>query len=122
MIGTILAERYKIVKKLGSGGSADVYLADDIKLHRKVAIKILSHLYAGDRSFVARFKKEAQILARLSDPNIVSIFDWGQFDSSYFICMEYVEAVSYTHLDVYKRQLSTINLYEAVLFVRTLSP
>ena len=91
MIGTILAERYKIVKKLGSGGSADVYLADDIKLHRKVAIKILSHLYAGDRSFVARFKKEAQILARLSDPNIVSIFDWGQFDSSYFICMEYVE-------------------------------
>lgn len=62
MIGTILAERYKIVKKLGSGGSADVYLADDIKLHRKVAIKILSHLYAGDRSFVARFKKKPRSL------------------------------------------------------------
>ncbi len=94
MIGTFLAERYEIIEKIGSGGSADVYLANDIKLRRKVAIKILSRLYASDRNFVVRFKKEAQILARLNDPNIVSIFDWGQFEGSYFICMEYVEGSS----------------------------
>jgi len=94
MIGTVLSDRYEITEKIGSGGSADVYLANDLKLRRKVAIKVLSRFYASDRSFVVRFKKEAQILAKLNDPNIVSIFDWGQFDNSYFICMEYVEGLS----------------------------
>ncbi|MDD3520826.1 MAG: Stk1 family PASTA domain-containing Ser/Thr kinase [Actinomycetota bacterium] len=94
MIGSVLADRYEIVEKIGTGGSADVYLANDIKLHRKVAIKILSRFYANDRNFVVRFKKEAQILARLNDPNIVAIFDWGQVENSYFICMEYVEGLS----------------------------
>ncbi|HAX17648.1 MAG TPA: Stk1 family PASTA domain-containing Ser/Thr kinase [Actinobacteria bacterium] len=98
MIGTILAERYEIIEKIGSGGSADVYLASDIKLHRKVAVKILSPLYASNRNFVARFKKEAQILARLNDPNIVAVFDWGQFENSYFICMEYVEGLSLSEI------------------------
>jgi serine/threonine-protein kinase len=91
MIGNIIADRYKIINKIGSGGTADVYLAWDGKLNRYVAIKILSKTYASEKNFVARFKKEAQILARLNDPNIVAIYDWGQYDNSYFICMEYVE-------------------------------
>lgn len=94
MIGNIIADRYKIINKIGSGGTADVYLAWDGKLNRYVAIKILSKTYASEKNFVARFKKEAQILARLNDPNIVAIYDWGQFDNSYFICMEYVEGQS----------------------------
>ena len=94
MINTIILDRYKILNKIGSGGSADVYLALDLKLDRKVAIKILSKIYSSERNFVTRFKKEAQILAHLNNPNIVLIYDWGQFEDSYFICMEYVEGQS----------------------------
>ena len=73
---------------------ADVFLGYDLKLNRNIAIKILSAANARDRNFVARFKNEAQTLARLNHPNIVQIYDWGEFDSSYFICMEYVEGNS----------------------------
>ncbi len=94
MIGSIIAERYKLISKIGSGGTADVFLAQDIKLNRNVAIKILAKTYSFEKNFVARFKKEAQILARLNHPNIVAIYDWGQYEDSYFICMEYVEGQS----------------------------
>ena len=73
MTAKIIAERYKLVSKIGSGGTADVYLAQDIKLNRNVAIKILTKTYSLEKNFVARFKKEAQILARLNHTNIVSI-------------------------------------------------
>ncbi len=89
-----ISKRYKIIKKVASGGMADVFLGYDLKLNRKIAIKILSASNAGDRNFVARFKNEAQILARLNHPNIVQIYDWGEFDNSYFICMEYIEGNS----------------------------
>jgi serine/threonine-protein kinase len=90
----LISKRYRIIKKIASGGMADIFLGDDLKLNRKVAVKILSANYAGDRNFVARFKSEAQILARLNHPNIVQVYDWGEFNSSYFICMEYVEGES----------------------------
>jgi len=91
---TIIAQRYKLISKIGSGGTSDVYLAQDLKLNRRVAIKILAKTYAYEKNFVARFKKEAQILARLNHPNIVAIYDWGQYEDSYFICMEYAEGQS----------------------------
>jgi serine/threonine protein kinase len=90
----LISRRYRIIKKIASGGMADVFLGDDLKLNRKVAIKILAANYAGDKNFVVRFKSEAQILARLNHPNIVQVYDWGEFDGSYFICMEYVEGES----------------------------
>jgi len=90
----LISKRYRIIKKIASGGMADIFLGDDLKLNRKVAVKILSANYAGDRNFVARFKSEAQILARLNHPNIVQVYDWGEFNSSYFICMEYIEGES----------------------------
>lgn len=77
---------------------ADIYLGEDLKLDRQVAIKILSRNYAGDRNFVARFKSEAQVLAKLKHPNIVDIYDWGKFDDSYFIVMEYVDGISLKEL------------------------
>lgn len=73
---------------------ADIYLGEDLKLNRKVAVKILSPNYAGDKNFVARFKGEAQILAKLDHANIVDIYDWGKFDSSYYIVMEYIQGIS----------------------------
>ncbi|MCG9479057.1 MAG: protein kinase [Actinomycetia bacterium] len=91
---SLIANRYKIIKKIASGGMADVFLGQDSKLDRQVAIKILSENYARNKSFVARFKREAQILAKLNHPNIVMIYDWGQHNGSYFICMEYIEGYS----------------------------
>lgn len=90
----IISNRYKIEKKIASGGMADIYLGEDLKLNRKVAVKILSPNYAGDKNFVARFKGEAQILAKLDHANIVDIYDWGKFDSSYYIVMEYIQGIS----------------------------
>ncbi len=90
----LISDRYRIIKKIASGGMADVFLGDDLKSGKKVAIKILSSVYASDRNFVARFKSEAQILARLNHPNIVQVYDWGEFNGFYFICIEYVEGES----------------------------
>ncbi|MDH5281026.1 MAG: Stk1 family PASTA domain-containing Ser/Thr kinase, partial [Thermoleophilia bacterium] len=89
--GTLFAGRYRISRKLGGGGMADVYLAEDQELGRRVAIKMLHARYANDEQFVERFRREATHAAGLSHPNIVSIFDRGEADGSYFIVMEYVE-------------------------------
>ena len=89
--GTIFAGRYRLERRLGSGGMADVWLAEDQELGRKVAIKILHERYANDTQFVERFRREATHAAGLSHPNVVSIFDRGAAEGSYFIVMEYVE-------------------------------
>jgi eukaryotic-like serine/threonine-protein kinase len=89
--GTLFASRYRVTRKLGGGGMADVYLAEDQELGRRVAIKILHHRYANDEQFVERFRREATHAAGLSHPNIVSVYDRGSTDGSYFIVMEYVE-------------------------------
>ena len=89
--GTIFAGRYRLDRKLGGGGMADVWLAEDQELGRKVAIKMLHDRYANDTQFVERFRREATHAAGLSHPNVVSIFDRGEAGGSYFIVMEYVE-------------------------------
>ena len=89
--GTIFAGRYRLERKLGSGGMADVWLAEDQELGRKVAIKMLHERYANDTQFVERFRREATHAAGLSHPNVVSIYDRGAAEGSYFIVMEYVE-------------------------------
>ena len=87
----LFAGRYRKERKLGTGGMADVWLAEDAELGRKVAVKILHERYAHDEQFVERFRREATNAAGLSHPNIVSIYDRGEADGSYFIVMEYVE-------------------------------
>jgi beta-lactam-binding protein with PASTA domain len=89
--GTLFAGRYRVQRKLGGGGMADVYLAEDQELGRRVAVKILHQRYANDDQFVERFRREATHAAGLSHPNIVSIYDRGETNGSYFIVMEYVE-------------------------------
>ena len=77
LIDTLFDGRYLIMRKLGSGGMANVYLAEDQELGRRVAIKILDDRHARDEQFVERFRREAQNAAGLSHPNIVSIYDRG---------------------------------------------
>ncbi len=87
---TIIDGRYRVISRLGSGGMADVYLAQDQLLGRHLAVKVLHHHFAEDHEFVERFKREASSAAALSHPNIVGIFDRGEWNGTYYIAMEYV--------------------------------
>jgi eukaryotic-like serine/threonine-protein kinase len=87
---TIIDGRYRVISRLGSGGMADVYLAEDQLLGRQVAVKVLHHHFAEDQEFVERFRREASSAAGLSHPNIVGIFDRGEWNGTYYIAMEYV--------------------------------
>jgi eukaryotic-like serine/threonine-protein kinase len=94
LINTLFDGRYRILRRLGSGGMANVYLAEDEELGRRVAIKILNDRHASDDSFVERFRREAKNAAGLSHPNIVSIYDRGEAEGTYYIAMEYLEGRS----------------------------
>jgi serine/threonine-protein kinase len=82
--------RYEIVRRIARGGMADVYLARDQLLDRRVALKMLFPELSTDEAFVERFRREAQAAANLSHPNIVSVYDWGEEAGTYFIVMEFV--------------------------------
>ncbi|WP_106768180.1 Stk1 family PASTA domain-containing Ser/Thr kinase [Paenibacillus faecalis] len=91
MIGHELAGRYKIIERVGGGGMALVYKAQDILLNRYVAIKVLRQQFVHDEEFIRRFRREAQSAASLSHPNVVSIYDVGQEDETHYIVMEFIE-------------------------------
>src|SRR5579875_3390343 len=87
---TLIDGRYRVISRVGSGGMADVYLASDRLLGRKLAVKVLHHRFAEDEEFVERFRREASSAAGLSHPNVVAIFDRGEWDGTYYIAMEYL--------------------------------
>jgi len=116
LIGTVFDGRYRIIRKLGAGGMADVYLAEDQELGRRVAIKILNDRHANDDQFVERFRREAKNAAGLSHPNIVSIYDRGEAEGTYYIAMEYLDGRSLKELVVargpgHKRDLRIVRPY-----------
>src|SRR5947207_5279401 len=100
LINTLFDGRYRIMRKLGTGGMANVYLAEDQELGRRVAIKILDDRHAADEQFVERFRREAKNAASLSQPNIVSIYDRGEAEGTYYIAMEYLDGRSLKELIV----------------------
>ena len=87
----IIDGRYRVLEKLGSGGMAEVYSAEDSQLGRRVALKVLHRRYAEDPQFVERFRREASSAAGLQHPNVVGIYDRGEWDGTYYIAMEFVE-------------------------------
>jgi len=98
LLNTLFDKRYRVMRKLGSGGMANVYLAEDQELGRRVAIKILNERHAGDEQFVERFRREAKNAASLSHQNIVSIYDRGEAEGTYYIAMEYLDGRSLKEL------------------------
>ncbi|MEA2426899.1 MAG: eukaryotic-like serine/threonine-protein kinase [Thermoleophilaceae bacterium] len=88
--GTVVDGRYRIHRRIGSGGMADVYLAQDSQLGRDVAIKMLHRRFSRDHEFVERFRREASAAAGLQHPNVVAVFDRGEYDGTYYIAMEYL--------------------------------
>src|SRR5215218_10941097 len=87
---TLVDGRYRIIRRLGSGGMADVYSAEDTQLGREVALKVLYRRLAEDDEFVERFRREASAAAGLQHPNVVQVFDRGEWDGTYYIAMEFL--------------------------------
>lgn len=106
-----LSGRYEIIKRVGGGGMAIVYEGHDLLLDRTVAIKVLRSQYGTDEEFIRRFRREAQSAARLTHPNVVSIYDVGQDEDTHYIVMEYVEGE--TLKDLIKRE-SPLEIHRAV--------
>lgn len=114
----ILHDRYKIIRKIGGGGMANVYLANDIILDREVAIKILRLEFADDDEFIERFDREAKAATSLSHPNIVNIFDVGEEENILFMAMEYVDGLT---LQDYIRENGPLDVEESLKIMRQLS-
>ncbi len=93
-VGRVLEGRYRLTSLLGTGTSAHVYVADDVRLRRRVAVKVLHPGLAGDDAFLRRFRAEAQVVAALRHPNIGRVYDWGQDDRAPFLVMELLEGGS----------------------------
>jgi eukaryotic-like serine/threonine-protein kinase len=91
MEGSVIDGRYRVLRRLGSGGMADVWLGEDSHLQRELALKILHRRFAQDREFVERFRREAESAAGLQHPNVVAVYDRGEFEGTYYIAMQYVE-------------------------------
>ena len=92
--GQQIGTRYRLLRRIGSGGMADVWSADDEMLEREVALKFLHERFGADEQFVERFRREAQAAAGLQHPNIVSVYDRGEYEGRYWIAMEYVQGAS----------------------------
>ena len=90
VIGKLLNQRYRLVSRVGTGASANVYLADDVTLERQVAVKLLQPALAGDEAFLKRFRAEARAVAALNHPNVLQVYDWGEEESVPFLVTEYL--------------------------------
>ena len=109
--GKILRGRYEIIKPIGFGGMADVYLARDVLLDRRVAVKVLKDQFLKDKSQLAQFEREAKSAARLIHPSIINIFDVCEEDGIHYIVMEYVEGIT---LKAYEEQKGRLEIPQAV--------
>jgi beta-lactam-binding protein with PASTA domain/predicted Ser/Thr protein kinase len=114
--GSVVDGRYTVLRKIGSGGMADVWLAEDGHLQRQVALKVLHSRFAQDREFVERFRREAESAAGLHHPNIVAVFDRGEVEGTYYIAMQYLEGRSLKQLiDVGLTPEQAVHLIRQVL-------
>jgi len=89
-IGRVLSGRYRLIAPIGSGASALVYLADDTRLRRRVAVKVLHQALAEDEAFLRRFRAEAQAAAALNHPHVLAVYDWGEDEREPYLITEYL--------------------------------
>ena len=111
MKGQKISDRYQVIKSIGEGGMANVYLAYDTILDRNVAVKVLRGDLANDEKFVRRFQREALAASSLSNPNIVEVYDVGEDNGEYYIVMEYIEG---RHLKQLLKKRGKLTVREAV--------
>ncbi|MBQ4634168.1 MAG: serine/threonine protein kinase, partial [Bacilli bacterium] len=113
--GQKINDRYKIIKTIGEGGMANVYLAEDEILNRQVAVKILRGDLAEDEKFVRRFQREAISASSLNHPNIVEVYDVGEDNGDYFIVMEYINGKNLKSLIKKRGALSLSEVIDIML-------
>src|SRR5690625_455321 len=116
--GRLLNERYQIIRTIGGGGMANVYLAKDLILNRDVAIKVLRLEFSNDEEFIARFDREAQSATSLSHPNIVNIYDVGEEEHILYMVMEYVDGMT---LKEYIQRFGPIAVREAIAIMKQIT-
>jgi beta-lactam-binding protein with PASTA domain/tRNA A-37 threonylcarbamoyl transferase component Bud32 len=105
-LGRVLGNRYRLVAALGSGASAHVFLAEDMVLQRRVAVKVLLPAFARDDAFLRRFRAEARSVAALNHPHVLRVFDWGEGDDGPYLVLEYLEGGSLLDILARGRRLS----------------
>lgn len=115
MLGTIISERYRLIRYIGGGGMSNVYLAEDIILNRKAAVKIINIPPNDKERVVQRFEREVQNATTLSHPNIVKVIDVDEDDHHYYLIMEYIEGPT---LSEYIREHGPLSVDEAILFTK----
>jgi serine/threonine protein kinase len=113
MIGKTISH-YKIIEKLGSGGMGEVYLAEDMKLNRRVALKFLPAQLVSDEEFKARFTREAQAAAKLNHPNIITIHEVSQHDGRPYFAMERIDGESLREI-IKSGELSTDRAIDIIM-------
>jgi eukaryotic-like serine/threonine-protein kinase len=114
---TLVDSRYRILRRIGSGGMADVYCAEDTHLGRQVALKVLHRRFAQDQEFVERFRREASAAAGLQHPNVVAVFDRGRHDGTYYIAMEHLPGRTLKEIVTERAPLSQDHVVEMGLQV-----
>ena len=119
LLNTLLDDRYRILRPLGSGGMANVYLARDLNLQRNVAIKVLREDLISDSSFRARFLQEARLAANLSHPNIVTIYDFGHDAGRFYIIMEHIEGTNLKTMLLREGELSISQSIQLMIQIGT---
>lgn len=115
LVGHVLDGRYEIQRKLARGGMATVYLANDLRLTRVVAVKVMHEGLGDDQDFAAKFDREARAAARLSHPNVVSVFDQGIDAGRPYIVMEYVEGCTLRHMITREAPFEPLRALELLL-------
>lgn len=118
ILGTVLNERYKIIRYIGGGGMANVYLGEDLILNREVALKVLKPEYSNNTEFIERFRREAESAISLSNDHIVNIFDVGKEDETYYMVMEYIDGMT---LKEYIHHKGSVSTQEAVAIMLQLT-
>jgi eukaryotic-like serine/threonine-protein kinase len=108
----VLGDRYLLQSRIGSGGMATIYRAQDLQMHRAVAVKVLREIYSTDPKFVARFQREARAASALKHPNIVQVYDYGQTEGNYYIVMELIEG---TDLSSYLTSYNVLDVDHAII-------
>jgi eukaryotic-like serine/threonine-protein kinase len=114
----VLADRYLLQSRIGSGGMATIHRAWDLQMDRIVAVKVLREVFSTNRTFVARFQREARAASALQHPNIVQVYDYGQTDGNYYIVMELIEG---TNLQSYLYSHEVLDVDRAIIIAHDIA-
>jgi serine/threonine protein kinase len=114
LIGTIIADRYRVVKRIGAGGMGEVFLAEHVRIKRKSAVKVMRRSMISDPTSVMRFNREAENASQISHPNVAAVYDFGETNGLIYLAMEYIEGEPLSHTLAREGALSPVRVGEII--------